>query len=95
MLERTARAAEYDQYFGPPPELRELLRDVASVAAMVALAPGGDPTAGEPLVDDRYVDAAEALSALSGRRRRGRSAGGVESRLTSMSLGAMSDVGGS
>ena len=60
------RAVDEDQYFVPPAELRELLRNVASVAAMVALAPGGDPTAGEPLVDDRYVDAAEALSALSG-----------------------------
>ena len=60
------RAVDEDQYFGPPPELRELLRNVAAVVSTVGLAPGGDPSAGGRLVDDRYVDAAEALSALSG-----------------------------
>jgi 4-hydroxy-3-methylbut-2-enyl diphosphate reductase len=60
------RAVEEDQYFGPPPELRDLLRSVAAVAAVAALAPGGDPAAGAAATEDRGVDAAEALAALAG-----------------------------
>jgi 4-hydroxy-3-methylbut-2-enyl diphosphate reductase len=59
-------AVEEDQYFGPPPELRELLRSVAAVTAVAGLAPGGDPSAGSAATDDRVVDAADALAALAG-----------------------------
>ncbi len=58
-------AIDEDQYFGPPPELRELLRAVATVAAVAMLAPGGDPAAGAEALEDRDVDAAEALAALA------------------------------
>jgi 4-hydroxy-3-methylbut-2-enyl diphosphate reductase len=59
-------AVDEDQYFGPPPELRELLRSVGVLAALAGLAPGGDPNAGTAAGEDRLVDAAEALAALSG-----------------------------
>jgi len=60
------RAVDEDQYFGPPPELRELLRSVAAVAAVAGLAPGGDPRAGAAAEEDRTVGAADALAALAG-----------------------------
>jgi len=60
------RAVDEDQYFGPPPELRELLRAVAALGAVAGLAPGGDPTAGEAPRDDRTTGAADALAALAG-----------------------------
>jgi 4-hydroxy-3-methylbut-2-enyl diphosphate reductase len=64
------RAVEEDQYFGPPPELRELLRSVATLAAVVGLAPGGDPgpgrrDRGHPAAEDRHLDAADALATLA------------------------------
>ncbi len=58
-------AVDEDQYFGPPPELRQLLKTVASFAAVATLAPEGDPAAGSPAVDDRHTPAADALAALA------------------------------
>jgi 4-hydroxy-3-methylbut-2-enyl diphosphate reductase len=58
------RAVDEDQYFGPPPELRNLLRTVATFAAVAGLAPAGDPAAGAGALDDRLVGAADALAAL-------------------------------
>jgi 4-hydroxy-3-methylbut-2-enyl diphosphate reductase len=60
------KAIDEDQYFGPPPELRELLKTVSAFAAVAGLAPGGDPTAGRPPGDDRQTGAADALATLSG-----------------------------
>jgi 4-hydroxy-3-methylbut-2-enyl diphosphate reductase len=59
------RAVDEDQYFTPPPELRDLLRTVAAFAAVAGLAPDGDPTAGSGTTEDRLVDAADALAALA------------------------------
>ncbi|MGH9122979.1 MAG: 4-hydroxy-3-methylbut-2-enyl diphosphate reductase [Acidimicrobiales bacterium] len=62
------RAVEEDQYFGPPPELRDLLRRLGAAAAVACLAPGADSRAGEgPAPDDRDVRAADALAGLAGR----------------------------
>jgi 4-hydroxy-3-methylbut-2-enyl diphosphate reductase len=55
------RVVDEDEYFGPPPELRELLRTVAAIAAVAGLAPGGDPQAGAASAADRAVGAATAL----------------------------------
>ena len=60
------RTLEEEQYFGPPPELRELLRTVSAAAALVALAPGADPAAGGGPIEDRDTDAAQSLAALGG-----------------------------
>jgi 4-hydroxy-3-methylbut-2-enyl diphosphate reductase len=48
-----------DEYFPPPPELRELLR-CAALAAEVALGAGSHPS---PLSDDRDVPASRMLAA--------------------------------
>jgi 4-hydroxy-3-methylbut-2-enyl diphosphate reductase len=56
------RTVEEEEYFPPPPELRELLRAVA-VAASVAL--GVRPTGPLPSADDRSVPAARMLAAQS------------------------------
>jgi 4-hydroxy-3-methylbut-2-en-1-yl diphosphate reductase len=48
-----------EEYFPPPPELRELLRCTA-LAAEVALAAGSHPS---PLADDRSVPASRMLAA--------------------------------
>jgi 4-hydroxy-3-methylbut-2-enyl diphosphate reductase len=57
-------AVEEEEYFQPPPELRDLLRSIATVAAVAGLAPGGDPGAGTAAVEDRFVGAADALAGL-------------------------------
>jgi 4-hydroxy-3-methylbut-2-enyl diphosphate reductase len=59
-------AVAEDEYFGPPPELRHLMRTVAAFAAVAALAPGGDPGPTPPAGDDRSSAAAHALAALAG-----------------------------
>jgi 4-hydroxy-3-methylbut-2-enyl diphosphate reductase len=59
------KVVDEDQYFGPPPDLRELLRTVGAFAAVAGLAPGADPAAGEAASDDRSTGAAAALAALS------------------------------
>jgi 4-hydroxy-3-methylbut-2-enyl diphosphate reductase len=54
-----------DEYFPPPPELRELM---PALDAVLALSFGGDPTAararGGPFADDRDVDASTMLADL-------------------------------
>lgn len=61
-------AVDEDQYFPLPRELRNLLRRVSTAAAVVGLAPGGDPTAGLPGgLDDRVISASEVMDSLVGR----------------------------
>ncbi len=59
------RVTEEDEYFPPPPELREL---VPALDAMAAFAFGGDPAAarsrGGRFASDRDADAAEMLASL-------------------------------
>ena len=56
-----------DEYFPPPPELREL---VPALDTLAALAFGGDPQAARALggrfAGDRSADAAEMLASLDG-----------------------------
>ena len=60
------RAIEEDEYFPLPRELRETVKHLAAAAAVLGLAPGGDPTAGgEALPDDRSFSASMALSGLT------------------------------
>jgi 4-hydroxy-3-methylbut-2-enyl diphosphate reductase len=60
------KAVEEDEYFPLPRELRDSVRQLAQLAAVAGLAPGGDPTAGgEGLPDDRRLSAAMALAGLT------------------------------
>ena len=60
------RAVEEDEYFPLPRELRDSVRQLAALAAVAGLAPGGDPTAGgEALPDDRSLSASVALAGLT------------------------------
>jgi 4-hydroxy-3-methylbut-2-enyl diphosphate reductase len=53
------RSVEEDEYFPPPPELRDLLRTVwTAVSVALGSAPGGQP----PSVEDRNVSAATMLA---------------------------------
>jgi 4-hydroxy-3-methylbut-2-enyl diphosphate reductase len=59
-------AVDEDEYFPLPRELRETVRQLAAAAAVLAFAPGGDPTAGgDPLPDDRELSASMALAGLT------------------------------
>jgi hypothetical protein len=49
-----------DEYFPPPPELRELLRGLSGALAALTAAPAGVST--DPLRDDRELPAAQLLS---------------------------------
>jgi 4-hydroxy-3-methylbut-2-enyl diphosphate reductase len=49
-----------DEYFPPPPELRELLRGLSGALAVLSGAPAGAAT--DPLREDRGLPAAELLS---------------------------------
>jgi 4-hydroxy-3-methylbut-2-en-1-yl diphosphate reductase len=51
-----------DEYFPPPPELREQLRALASLLTVLTAAP---PGGSDPVGDDRAVSAADVLSALA------------------------------
>jgi 4-hydroxy-3-methylbut-2-enyl diphosphate reductase len=53
-----------DEYFPPPPELRELLRALASTVALLAGRPDAAPER-DPAGGDRGVSAAEVLEALA------------------------------
>ena len=57
-----------DEYFPPPPELRDLLRGLAAALALGLGAPTADPGEPEPgaQVADRLVSAAEVLAGLPG-----------------------------
>jgi 4-hydroxy-3-methylbut-2-enyl diphosphate reductase len=60
------RAVDEDEYFPLPRELRDAVRHLAAAAAVVGLAPGGDPTAGGvALPDDRELSASVALAGLT------------------------------
>jgi 4-hydroxy-3-methylbut-2-enyl diphosphate reductase len=52
-----------DEYFPPPPELRELLRAVGNTLSFLAARPGGSRA--DPVVDDRNVSAADVLDMLA------------------------------
>ena len=52
-----------DEYFPPPPELRELLRAVGSTLALLAGRPGADRA--DPAAHDRTVSAADVLDLLA------------------------------
>jgi len=65
------RVSEEDEYFPPPPELRDLLRGLAGALAtglaMTGVAPvgaGGAPVADGALDGDRHVSAADVLAGL-------------------------------
>jgi 4-hydroxy-3-methylbut-2-enyl diphosphate reductase len=49
-----------DEYFPPPPELRELLRGLSGALAVLSAAPAGAAT--DPLREDRGLPAAGLLS---------------------------------
>ena len=51
-----------DEYFPPPPELREALRALSTTLAALHATPG---EAGDPVEQDRSRSAADALAALS------------------------------
>jgi 4-hydroxy-3-methylbut-2-enyl diphosphate reductase len=51
-----------DEYFPPPPELRELLRALATTLGMLAAAA---PAGRDPVVDDREISAADVLEVLA------------------------------
>ena len=55
------RVTDEDEYFPPPPELRDLLR---GLSALVAAAVGGPPQQAGPLADDRQVAASDVLDTL-------------------------------
>jgi 4-hydroxy-3-methylbut-2-enyl diphosphate reductase len=52
-----------DEYFPPPPELRELVRALATTVSVLCGAPS--TRQGDPIGDDRAVSAADVLSALA------------------------------
>ena len=52
-----------DEYFPPPPELRELLRAVGSTLGLLAGRPGAVRT--DPAAEDRAVSAADVLDLLA------------------------------
>jgi 4-hydroxy-3-methylbut-2-enyl diphosphate reductase len=60
---RTVVATEEDEYFPPPPELRELLRAVAAAVAVFCDIP--EPP-GDPVARDREVHAAAVLEGVGG-----------------------------
>jgi len=55
------RVTDEDEYFPPPPELRDLLR---GLSALVSAAVGAPPRTTLPLADDRQVAASDVLDAL-------------------------------
>ncbi len=54
-----------DEYFPPPPELRELLRALATTVGVLVAAPAPGSGRPEPTADDRTVSAADVLEALA------------------------------
>jgi 4-hydroxy-3-methylbut-2-enyl diphosphate reductase len=58
----TVRVLEEDEYFPPPPELRDLLR---ALAAALSVTLGAPPAPRQPPSDDRGVPAASVLAPLS------------------------------
>jgi len=52
-----------DEYFPPPPELRELLRAVGSTLGFLAGRPGSERA--DPAAEDRAVSAADVLDLLA------------------------------
>jgi len=73
----SARVTVEEEYFPPPPELRELLRALEAVTALLAASPSGPPspagtfsggpTGGRGMLDsDRSTAAAEVLERLAG-----------------------------
>ncbi len=52
-----------DEYFPPPPELRELLRAVGSTLALMAGVPSSERS--DPAAEDRVVSAAHVLDVLA------------------------------
>jgi 4-hydroxy-3-methylbut-2-enyl diphosphate reductase len=53
-----------DEYFPPPPELRELLRALATAVGLLAAAPPSVAPA-DPVADDRGISAADVLEVLA------------------------------
>jgi 4-hydroxy-3-methylbut-2-enyl diphosphate reductase len=52
-----------DEYFPPPPELRELLRAVGSTLGLLAGVPGSERS--DPAAEDRVISAADVLELLA------------------------------
>ncbi|HEY8081340.1 MAG TPA: 4-hydroxy-3-methylbut-2-enyl diphosphate reductase [Acidimicrobiales bacterium] len=57
----TVEVTEEDEYFPPPPELREMLRAVAMAVSVLCDTPA---SAGDPVADDRDVHAATVLTGV-------------------------------
>ncbi|MGH9047133.1 MAG: 4-hydroxy-3-methylbut-2-enyl diphosphate reductase, partial [Acidimicrobiales bacterium] len=53
-----------DEYFPPPPELRELLRALSTTVGLLAGRAAGSPER-DPAAGDRVVSAADVLEALA------------------------------
>jgi 4-hydroxy-3-methylbut-2-en-1-yl diphosphate reductase len=64
------QVTEEDEYFPPPPELRDLLRGLAAALAVGLGGPAADAAAGSPpadaIVGDRHTSAADVLARLAG-----------------------------
>ncbi len=65
-VERSTVTVE-EEYFPPPPELRDLLRALEAALELVNLVPGAGDPAGRALVDDRSVAASDVLEEMDGR----------------------------
>jgi 4-hydroxy-3-methylbut-2-enyl diphosphate reductase len=60
-----AQVTEEDEYFPPPPELRELLRALATAVGVLTGAPMRAPGPDDPVADDREISAADVLVTLA------------------------------
>ena len=54
-----------EEYFPPPPELRDLLRGLEAALALLNGAPGSDAPARRVLGDDRSTAAADVLEGIA------------------------------
>ncbi len=60
----TVHVTEEDEYFPPPPELRELLRALSTTVGLLCGNPLGDSSP-DPVGEDRELSAADVLGAFA------------------------------